>query len=195
VILSGIVKRQMKCWGKKMSKLENIESHIFQKQDQLFLDANIWLHVYGPITARRKRSVIYSRALSDIRHACSTVFVDVLVLSEFINTFARIEYRQSASASLKFKEFRESLGFKPIAKDIAQNARRIIRQCQCCESAFAPSDIDLLLRKYEEGDSDFNDQIIAGTCFRNGLKLITDDGDFKDTGLEILTANQYLLHI
>lgn len=47
--------------------------------------------------------------------------------------------------------------------------------------------------EYEDGGSDFNDQIIRELCRSKGLKLITDDGDFKSQGIAVLTANQRLL--
>lgn len=43
------------------------------------------------------------------------------------------------------------------------------------------------------GISDFNDQVLTTLCKRSGLKLVTDDGDFKGRGIPIITANQKLL--
>ena len=53
--------------------------------------------------------------------------------------------------------------------------------------------IDEMMSAYGAGHSDFNDQIIAHLCEREGLTLITHDADFKHTGLPILTANARLL--
>jgi len=175
------------------SKVEPIDRYIFQGEERLFLDANVWLSVYGPLGRRNARSAAYSDALKRIRSAGCLILLDVLVVSEFINAFARMEYRQSASGSSGFKHFRKSASFAPVAKDIAQNTRRILRQCQRCNSSFTTADIDALIREFELGNSDFNDQMIAEICRTESLHLVTDDADFKGTGLFILTANRFLL--
>jgi predicted nuclease of predicted toxin-antitoxin system len=54
-------------------------------------------------------------------------------------------------------------------------------------------DVDALLGRYEVGKADFNDQILAQLCRREELTLITDDGDFRGSGLKIVTANRRLL--
>ncbi|MDD1777871.1 MAG: PIN domain-containing protein [Candidatus Helarchaeota archaeon] len=176
-----------------MNNVEDIGSYRFQKQDRLFFDANVWLNVYGPIVTRGRQSRIYSKALYNIRQVCCALFIDVPVLWEFVSVFARVEHKQSAHKDLAFKKFRESPEFKLVAKDIAQSARRIIKQCDCCESVFTMQDVEKLLNEYEQGESDFNDQLITKICLMEGLKLVTDDKDFKSKGLNILTANPFLL--
>ena len=175
------------------TKVERIQEHVFQSRERLFLDANVWLFVYGPVVRRSPRSSTYSGALASIRDAGCPIFLDVLVVSEFINAFARLEHKRSASGNVAFKEFRKTPDFKPIATDIAQNAKRIVKQCQRCETGFTAADVDALMGEFELGDSDFNDQMIAEICRTNELQLVTDDGDFKSVGLSILTANRALL--
>jgi predicted nucleic acid-binding protein len=53
--------------------------------------------------------------------------------------------------------------------------------------------VDALIDEYAAGNSDFNDQVLTTLCKRSGLKLVTDDGDFKGRGIPIITANQKLL--
>jgi predicted nucleic acid-binding protein len=180
-------------WEMIITRVEPIQAHVFQKQERLFLDANVWLSVYGPVVRRRARSAIYSRALASIRNVGCPIFLDVIIVSEFINAFARMEHKQSTSPNLPFKEFRKSTDFKAIAKDIAQNAKRIVSQCQRCESGFTSADINAPMSEFERGDFDFNDQMIAGICREKEFQLVTDDGDFKNVGLSILTANNFLL--
>jgi len=50
-----------------------------------------------------------------------------------------------------------------------------------------------LLVQYEEGDSDFNDQVLVEICKSKDLTLITHDADFKAVDINILTANKKLL--
>lgn len=176
-----------------MSNIKDIGSYSFSKDDKFFLDANIWLSVYGPMAHKRKRASIYSRAIRDIQSNGCAVYIDVLIISEFINTYARWEHKQSASRNDNFKDFRKSSAFAKIAEDIAVNAKRIIKQCQRCDSNFANIDIETLLTEFAKGDSDFNDEVFSTLCKDRGLTLVTDDKDFKGSGLTILTANNQLL--
>jgi len=176
-----------------MNQISDISSHSFSKNDQLFLDTNIWLSIYGPMAYTQKRASTYSKALLDIRKFGCLVFIDILVVSEFINTYARWEYKQSLTKYNTFKDFRKSSTFTVIAKDISNNVKRIINQCKRCGYDFVKEDIEKLLTEFGCGDFDFNDQIFTEICKSNRLILVTDDGDFKGSGLTILTANSYLL--
>ncbi|MDQ7785688.1 MAG: hypothetical protein RDU20_22600, partial [Desulfomonilaceae bacterium] len=57
---------------------------------------------------------------------------------------------------------------------------------------FETCDISRLLNDFAQGSEDFNDQVIVEVCRAHGLKLITDDGDFRGAGLDVLTANPNL---
>ena len=175
------------------NSIADIRSYSIQSGDRFFFDANVWLCLWGPAVSSKRRSNAYSRAMCDIRVAGCPIFLDALVMSEFINAFARLEWYRSVSASGKFKDFRKSPDFKPVANDIALNAKRIAMFCSACESEFTSVDIASLLNDFALGDSDFNDQMIAEICRKNGFALVTDDADFAGSGLNILTANRGLL--
>ena len=175
------------------TKANDIRCSSFSQKDRLFLDANIWLFVYGPLAYNPNKSRIYSNALRDIRRVGCQIFLDVVVLSEFINAFARLEYNQASPRPATFKAFRQTAAFKGIAKNIASTARRILKQCKRCDSNFVKADISAILTEYETGNLDFNDLIIAEICKQKALTLLTDDADFKGEDLIILTANNRLL--
>ena len=178
-----------------MNNVKDISVYCFSKDDRLFLDANVWLSVYGPMAYPRSRTTIYASAMREIRKAGCPIFIDVLVVSEFINSYARWEHRQSALRGTKFKDFRHSSAFITVAEDIADNAKRIIKQCQRCGANFTTIDVGALLTEFEKGDLDFNDQIFYEICKEKKLTLVTDDGDFKAYNVTILTANNRLLKI
>lgn len=178
------------------SKARDIRTYAFSNTDRLLFDANVWMFVYGPTKPGDKRVAIYSRALADIIAAGSTIHIDVLVLSEFINRYARLKHnilREIGQASNVFKEFRNSANFKPIAQEIAGTVRRVLATCTVTESGFATFDVGSLIDEYEKGESDFNDQILAELCKNQGLSFVTHDGDFKGVGLSLITANGKLL--
>jgi len=71
----------------------HIEEYTFAAADKLLFDANIWLYIYGPQgNPADQRTRVYSAALAKILAARSRIVLDVLILSEFINRYARLRY-------------------------------------------------------------------------------------------------------
>ena len=177
-----------------MLRARDVRSYNFTSKDQLFLDANIWLYVYAPQKPRHPRVAIYSEMFKRIIAAESHIHIDVLVVSEFINAYARMKWRLVRGDNEKFKEFRNSSRFTPIAEEIADSAKRVISQCSRIESGFETLNADNLLDVYSTGNSDFNDQVIAELCKSKELTLVTDDSDFKGQRISVLTGNRHLLN-
>jgi len=181
-----------------MSKPIDITAYQFVETDKLFFDANVWLSLYGPQGAPNDpRAQIYSNALAEAMRAKSQIWVDVLVMSEFINRFARIEYDilyPKYARRPDFKQFRNSPEFKPISQAIAAAVRKILKFTARIESGFSTIDINALLAEFESTPNDFNDQVLTGLCLANSLVLVTHDFDFKDRGVNILTANRRILN-
>ena len=79
-------------------KATQVEQHNFTLTDKLFLDANIWLYLYCPQGSRTYWVKTYSNVFDRILDAESQIYIDVLVVSEFINTFARQEWKLAKQA-------------------------------------------------------------------------------------------------
>lgn len=123
------------------------------------------------------------------------IFIDSIVLSEFVNVLARLAYNSMPvrSRPADFKTFRKSASFKPIAKSITNSCRRVVEIATPVEGGFPSLDTADLFRQYESGRLDLNDLLLAHLCRTQGLTLVTDDADFRGSGLAILTANAQLL--
>jgi predicted nucleic acid-binding protein len=169
----------------------SVESYPFKKDDCLFLDANIWMFVYGPKQPKDKTD-IYSDALDRILKAGSSIFIDFLVLSEVINAYSRIRWKL-VCPSCTFKVFRNGPQFIPTAEEIADYVRRIIRMCSRIESGYEIIDVEALMDEYQGGGFDYNDQVFRELCKNKGWTLVTDDGDFDAQEISVLTANERLL--
>lgn len=170
-----------------------VKQHNFASTDKLFLDANIWFYLFGPHQPGNSSVRTYSDVFNCILSAQSQIYIDVLVVSEFINTYARRKWRLISPHFNSFKVFRNSSDFKPVAQDIAADVKQIMQHCSQIGSGFAVLGIDDLLNDYATGDFDFNDQVMTEIGKRNGFTLITNDSDFKTQEIPILTANQSLL--
>ena len=173
-------------------KVVEVRNYNFTPQHKLFFDANIWLYLYAPQDPADPSVLIYSNVFNRVLKAQSQIYIDVLVVSEFINTCARGKWRLIAPRR-SFKVFRNSRDFKPIARNIAADVKQIMKHCSQIESNFETLKIDDLLNDYAKGNSDFNDQVITEICKSNNLTLITNDSDFKTQDIPILTANSNLL--
>ena len=166
--------------------------HAFERNDRLFLDANVWYYIHGPQSPTDGLQAIYSLALKRMFAAHSDIYTDILVLSEFINAWARNEY-QERRMTMKFKSFRRSREFAPIAVAIADATTRILGSCTVIGSDLPSPLLTQLLLEFATGNIDFNDQIIREICVRERLQLITHDADFGNPDIPILTANPLLL--
>jgi predicted nucleic acid-binding protein len=173
---------------------QDIETYGFQTADRLLVDANVLLLVHGPQRPGDNRVAIYSSAWKRMLQAQCSIHVDVLIMSEFINRYARLRHKQlGRSVSGDFKRFRNSASFRTVAAAIADAARRILMHAKRTACVFEEMDVLGLLVEYEKGKLDFNDQVVAETCKRNELRLVTDDRDFRQWDLSLLTANRKLL--
>jgi hypothetical protein len=95
--------------------------------------------------------------------ARASKYVDVLIVSEFVNRYARVKH-QLLGSGMTFKDFRKGPTFKLIAQEIAGAVRRVLHHCTRLESDFEALNVDALVDEYEEGDSDFNDLVLVELC-------------------------------
>lgn len=175
---------------------EEISKYVFKATDELLLDTNVWFFVYGPHRPGSNKAALYSKAMARILTAGSRIYIDVLIVSEFVNAYARLKhniFQGRPGVSRDFKAFRKSSAFKTVAQDIAADVKKVLTNCARVESGFATLDIDSLVNEYERGESDSNDLVLTELCKSRGFKLVTDDGDFKGKDVEVLTANERLL--
>ncbi len=179
------------------SNSRRISDYTFTSDDELIFDANIWLLIYAPyyLDPYNKALWAYSDAYKNIKEASSHLYIDVLVLSEYVNRYARLEYElaRREDEALTFKAYRNSNLFKPVAEAIADYSRRILDDCEPIETGLSTVDQAAMLDIFEQGVSDFNDLMLALLCEKRNITLVTHDGDFQASGISILTCNTKLL--
>ena len=176
------------------SKALAVNEHEFSRRDRLFLDTNIWLYLFGPHKPKARAIDTYSRVLKRILDAGSRIYIDVLIVSAFINACARLNWHLATNRKIGFKAFRNSSSFKSVARSVSSDAARVMSHCLRVESGFSDMAATELLNEFVTGKCDFNDQVIIRLCKKEELTLITHDADFKGAGIPILTANHRLLN-
>lgn len=176
-----------------MSKKINISHYVFTPQDRLLFDTNIWFYLIGPSDNPDKHAQAYFNALHQIQQNNSTIFIDVIILSEFINRYAKYLAQQKFNIDKsQYDKFRESSHFKEVALQVAETSKKILKMTQRISSGFEALEMDNVLSLFAENKSDFNDQVLENICIANDLKLVTNDADFKRAKCVVLTANHKL---
>lgn len=179
-----------------MINVKDVALYVFNENDECFFDANVWIYILGPqLAPNDARSRTYSAALNKLIKTKSKIYVDVLVLSEFTNSYARIEHRSwqiENNSTLDYKQFRKSEDFAIISQSIADSMRRILQFSTPIESDFTAIDLNLITTRFETESCDFNDMMISEICKRKNLILLTHDSDFVHENICVLTANTKL---
>jgi predicted nucleic acid-binding protein len=181
-----------------LANILDIRSYPFSKNEAFLIDANIWLYIHYPQYSKDWRCKVYSNAFGKMLNSKCNILLDALVISEFINRYSRSEHKLAHNNDPQnipkdFKLFRQSPQFVNVAKSVANVTRRILARCHRTNGCFDSINMISLLNEYESGLLDFNDQILAEICISNGLKLITHDGDFGNSYITVITANNKLL--
>ena len=182
------------------NKAHDLSGWSFSTEDRILPDANFWILVFGPaasVANPELRVRNYSGALRTMLRQQVSMFIDVTIMSEFLNSLARLEFNSNflgrGYGATDFKRFRNSTDFLPTARMIEGQFGKILRISQCLDHPFSDWDLPALLSAFGKGGEDFNDQLIVEVTKRYDLKLLTDDGDMTNGGVELITANRKLL--
>lgn len=184
-----------KYWEKMINKPEHIQNHIFNGKERLFFDACVWIYIHHPNYIGDWKARKYSSLLKLLKMLKCPIYVDILIISEFINRYAHIEYDRlpPTSKPANFKIFRSSPSFVNIAQDITSDVKKVIALATKCKLEFTTINVDSLLTQYPLSKYDFNDILIYEICKRKSLTMVTHDLDFKGFDIPILTANPKLI--
>jgi predicted nucleic acid-binding protein len=167
------------------------------KDRPLFFDANVLLYLFSPVVISSNQWAInaYTAIFAQCLKMQSVLCIDVVVLSEFINTFLRIEYANYLRNNgldknkFNFKHFRSTTEGVGVAKDIEMVVKgRILKHFTIVGKLFTTPDISLI----SLANTDFNDALIVETCKEHQCILVTNDADFSGVDIDILTANNKL---
>ena len=178
------------------NKAHDLATYAFSRDEPILLDANVWLYLNPAPSGRRTPFIAhqYGNGLKAMLSAGVQLVMDVMVLSEYLNAYCRIEWRaRYRSRYREFKAFRQSTDFPAVGRGAATYARLMLRQATRHDHPFATLNVYQVLAEFEAGSNDFNDGLLSETCRLNNWKLVTNDGDFISGGIEVLTTNRRLL--
>jgi predicted nucleic acid-binding protein len=155
----------------------------------IFVDANVLIYCFWEAAVHGWEQS-YARALSVLLHQNSALFVDFSVISEVVNRVLRIEHQKLRPLS-KFKTFRDSDEGKNALSDIFLTIKQnILPKFNVISKSF---DKEMVERLLVVDDLDFVDKSTVEICKENSLILLTNDKDFRNAEIDILTDNPNIL--
>jgi hypothetical protein len=156
---------------------------------ELFVDANVFIHTFyrtpGVVPGIRVRAYInaYNR-LVDEGIPLRTSFD---VISEYINRSMRMRQRSLKLDDLDFKIFRNSQAGHDALKEIHIILKdKILKQVVIVERPFDNETVEKFL---VIDRLDFVDKSIVAICQGKSYVLFSDDGDYRESDIEVFTNN------
>jgi predicted nucleic acid-binding protein len=175
--------------------------HQLQNRKVCF-DANVLIYIFWPTGSSYSRhweskySTILRKLLSQNIDLC----VDYIALSEFVNRSHRMEYDKHLlthnnldKRTFKYKDFRRSTDGELAMEDIYEIIKtNILSRFITIGKNFSREDIESFLTVEQ---LDFGDKGILLTCQENDCILLTNDADYLNAEIDLLSVNPKLFTI
>ena len=155
---------------------------------KILVDTNIWIYLYGFSffrTMNKKNKELqkqYKKALESLKIHSNQFFINLSIISEFINICLREsykEYNRTLSKDIAFKAYRKTEDYKNIYNEIKEILNKQIFEKYSIQIISSKVNKKTIFDLLQNSDSDFNDLIITNDCIRYKLYLLTHDTDFK----------------
>ncbi|MGB5793581.1 hypothetical protein, partial [Poseidonibacter sp.] len=138
----------------------------------------------------------YAKVYDDLDVPDNDFVVDFLVISEFVNRAMRLSYdiyldeKGFNSREIPFKDYRNSTDGKETLSDIYELVKELLKHFTVIEKSYSKIDIESMTLV---DNLDFTDKAIVKICEVNNYILLTNDGDYKYSNIDIITCNSYLV--
>jgi len=179
---------------KMMSNRYNLSNIADINDKKIFFDTNILLYLFWATGSSWEKT--YANLYSRLNHQNNSYVIDFLVISEFINRAIKMEYQNYldenglTSKEYKYKDYRDSQDGKEALKDIYTIvSSEILDSFEVVEKAYSS---DAISSMFIVDNLDFTDKAIEKICSENSFILLTNDRDFKDSRIDILSCNKNL---
>lgn len=157
---------------------------------RIFVDANVLIYLFWP-TASHQWEQNYARAFRSLLRQGNMLYVDFSVISEIVNRVLRIEHEKKQPA-VKLKKFRNSSDGQNTLSDIYLIVKtNILSHFNITGRVFNQQELEQMLIIDE---LDFVDKSTVTICRENNFVLLTNDRDFKNTDIDVLSGNPYILN-
>jgi len=155
------------------------------KDEKIFIDTNILIFLFSPSFVSSKEYQVdkYSKILDILITNHNELYINSLVVSEYINRCLRIDFEKSFQDDKRTKDFkndyRSSEQYNTTLRIIKKQLKKFLKlNVKQVNDGF--DSVDILAELDMLDKLDFNDLMIVKAIELYGLKLLSDDGDFKD---------------
>lgn len=170
-----------------MANFENMYSYNFMNTDDVLVDTNIWLRLYGPESIARPEG--YDDPFFQMREVGAKMFINSAIISEFLNTSLRSSYHaELKKRHFDSNEFDYKLHYRPTAEfkeryrvimgtlhdDILKHVELISTSKDSLEKSLTECQ-----QNSHRDHIDFNDEIIIHDALEHNLKIFTADKDYQ----------------
>ncbi|SFH69660.1 hypothetical protein [Bradyrhizobium sp. cf659] len=164
---------------------------------RVLFDANVWILVNGfyPEAAKR-RADAYSAAYKQLLDADNTIIVNDYVIGEVFNRCCKMEYdvaKQADPSIPYFKKYRASDDFRSTLESVRDTCLNIVSDCEFVPVGGGHYQIADIVNACFDRCADFSDRVLIAFCAVEQLYVMTDDFDYVNSGLKIITANNRML--
>ncbi|MCZ8044464.1 MAG: hypothetical protein O9330_18510 [Beijerinckiaceae bacterium] len=181
-----------------MSKTYSGKSiELFQGRTVVF-DANVWIFINGYCNPNKAKTDAYSEIYKKLIERNIEVGVTDQVIYEILNRIIKFEYelacQNDTSINGKFKSYRASKEFAPAMQGAVDTCYHIITDNMFyCIDHNKAAFLDIVDRS-AKGLMDPNDISLYDYCKSKGYTLATDDGDFVNCDIDLITENNFMLN-
>lgn len=174
-----------------------IVNHTVSPTASYIFDTNIWVYIFAPIAQSNKyKQRVYSRLLSDILSRQATIWINSLILSEYVNVMLKLAFKQWMSnnnlLNANFKrDFRPQKEYRDALSDVKCQVLSILGLCERRPDDFNRIDINGIIDSIGIVSYDYGDAILVDVCkCHREINLVTDDSDITCTDLPftVITA-------
>lgn len=162
----------------------------------IFFDTNVYIFVDG--NDSRPVSKIYSNYYWEIvRSKNNTIIMNDYIISEFFNRCCKDQYKlelDNELTNLPYKQWRKLPDSIEILETIRDSILHFLGDAQFVQACSTDTKINDILHEAAKGSLDFSDLMINAQCQTNKYILVTDDADYIDCNIDIVTANPKILY-
>ena len=165
------------------------KNSVFKLFDRdVFVDANVLINLFWSTSGSEFWEIECSTIFRALLRQRNKLFIDFLVISEVVNRVLRIEHKM-LQPEQDFKRFRDSEEGKATLSDIYSIVKnRILEDFSVAEKSFSEVDIRNFLTI---NSLDFIDKGLLKICQKNNFVLFTNDKDYKNLDIDVLTCNRH----
>lgn len=180
-----------------MAVLSHINDYTPKKEDKFFLDTNIWMYLYCSIGNYRANIIdSYNSFYEKILEADSEIFTTSLQVSEFFNSYCRLEFNIAKQEDERIKEFKRDFRNSKLFQDTLEEinlilSRRILKTSKKLDDDFSKTNIDELIKQNDEFD--FNDEYFLNLCEKNNIIVVSNDRDILKSDRDIKIVSKLVV--